>query len=64
MRSTISLCHELGIKVVAEGVEDDDTMTRLTELGCDVAQGYGIARPLTLEALTEWLTTSRFSPLL
>jgi len=63
VRSTIELCHELGISVVAEGVEDDDTMARLSQLGCDMAQGYGISSPLSIEALTAWFSTSRFSSL-
>ncbi len=63
VRSTIELCHELGILVVAEGVEDDRTMDRLREFGCDVVQGYGISQPLQLDALSEWLLTSRFAPL-
>jgi EAL domain-containing protein (putative c-di-GMP-specific phosphodiesterase class I) len=63
VRSTIELCHELGILVVAEGVEDDRTMERLREFGCDMAQGYGISHPLQLDALSEWLSTSRFAPL-
>jgi len=60
VRSTIALCHELGIHVVAEGVEDESTLARLSDFGCDVAQGYGIGRPLTVEGLDEWFATSRF----
>jgi EAL domain-containing protein (putative c-di-GMP-specific phosphodiesterase class I) len=52
------MCHQLGIVVVAEGVEDRPTLARLQELGCDVAQGYGLCRPLTLEALQQWLISS------
>jgi diguanylate cyclase (GGDEF)-like protein/PAS domain S-box-containing protein len=62
VRSTIELCHQLGIVVVAEGVEDDATMRLLERLGCDVVQGYGICRPLSLPALAEWLGTSDFAP--
>jgi EAL domain-containing protein (putative c-di-GMP-specific phosphodiesterase class I) len=58
VRSTIDMCHQLGIVVVAEGVEDRPTLARLQELGCDVAQGYGLCRPLTLEALQQWLISS------
>lgn len=63
VRSTIELCHELGILVVAEGVEDDLTMDRLQEFGCDMVQGYGISHPLQPEVLGDWLSTSRFAPL-
>lgn len=46
VRSTIELGHSLGFKVVAEGVEDQETLDRLKEFGCDLAQGYHISRPL------------------
>jgi c-di-GMP phosphodiesterase len=49
--------------VVAEGVEDKDAMRMLAEFGCDIVQGYGVCRPLTLAKLTEWLNTSDFAPL-
>ena len=46
MRSTVELAHGLGMRVVAEGVEDAGTYALLTELGCDEAQGFYISRPL------------------
>jgi diguanylate cyclase (GGDEF)-like protein len=45
VRSTIQLARELGLRVVAEGVEDDATRLRLSDLGCDAAQGFLFARP-------------------
>jgi EAL domain-containing protein (putative c-di-GMP-specific phosphodiesterase class I) len=45
VRSTVELAHNLGLVVVAEGVEDAETMAALSDCGCDVAQGYFIARP-------------------
>lgn len=48
VRSTIDLGHSLGLKVVAEGVEDQETLDLLALFGCDRAQGYLIARPLPL----------------
>lgn len=45
VRSTIELGHALGLRVVAEGVEDGETLALLKELGCDVGQGYFIGRP-------------------
>jgi EAL domain-containing protein (putative c-di-GMP-specific phosphodiesterase class I) len=55
VRSTIELAHNLGLRVVAEGAEQHEVLTRLTELGCDEAQGYGISRPLTSERFELWL---------
>ncbi|WP_051515446.1 putative bifunctional diguanylate cyclase/phosphodiesterase [Candidatus Blastococcus massiliensis] len=53
--STIELAHRLGLRVVAEGVEDDVTLQRLQSLGCDVSQGYLHARPLPATELEQWL---------
>ena len=47
--STIQLAHSLGLRVVAEGVEDEATEERLGELGCDLIQGYHLSRPLPSE---------------
>jgi diguanylate cyclase (GGDEF)-like protein len=55
VRSTINLGHDLGLEVVAEGVEDEPTLERLAELGCDRVQGYHISRPLPADAFTRWL---------
>jgi diguanylate cyclase (GGDEF)-like protein len=49
VRSTIDLAHNLNLRVVAEGVENEVALTRLAELGCDVAQGYHLSRPLPLK---------------
>ena len=45
VRATIDLGHALGLRVVAEGVEDETTLELLYDLGCDLAQGYCISRP-------------------
>lgn len=55
VRSTIALAHELGMKVVAEGVEDAACLALLAEMGCDTAQGYFISRPVSAGAFTELL---------
>jgi diguanylate cyclase (GGDEF)-like protein len=55
VRSTIELGHNLGLIVVAEGVENQETLVRLAELGCDTAQGYHLSRPVPADELTEWL---------
>ncbi len=56
VRSTISLGHSMGLKLVAEGIEDQETMDSLKELGCDIGQGYHIARPAEAPEFEEWLT--------
>jgi EAL domain-containing protein (putative c-di-GMP-specific phosphodiesterase class I) len=60
VRSTIDLAHHLGFKVVAEGVEDLDIWNSLVELGCDVAQGYYMSRPLPAAEMTKWLRKSEW----
>ena len=52
VRSTIDLAHNLGLRVVAEGVESEDAWRHLEALGCDFAQGYYLSRPLPAEAAT------------
>jgi diguanylate cyclase (GGDEF)-like protein/PAS domain S-box-containing protein len=58
--STIALAHDLGLSVVAEGVEDEVALDMLVGYGCDTAQGYFFSRPCAAEELTEWLTKSPF----
>jgi diguanylate cyclase (GGDEF)-like protein len=55
VRSTINLGHDLGLKVVAEGVEDEATLHRLAGLGCDFAQGYHFSKPLAPAAFDAWI---------
>ena len=55
VRSTIELGHNMGLKVVAEGVEDDGALMLLTKMGCDEAQGYFIAKPLPPDEYEAWL---------
>jgi diguanylate cyclase (GGDEF)-like protein len=56
VRSTIDLGHNMGLKVVAEGVENEDVMRQLVALSCDLVQGYHVSRPLPAAKFTEWLT--------
>ena len=55
VRSMIDLGHNLGLKVVAEGVEHADDLVLLRRLGCDLAQGFHLAKPLPLDELLAWL---------
>ena len=54
VRSTIQLAHALGMKVVAEGVEDEATLVSLRALGCNYAQGYYVGRPMMAERIAIW----------
>ncbi|HYI10186.1 MAG TPA: EAL domain-containing protein [Thermoanaerobaculia bacterium] len=55
VRTVIDLAHNLGKQVCAEGVEDEATWNALKDLGCDLAQGFWIARPMPAEELMQWL---------
>ncbi|MEO8133273.1 MAG: EAL domain-containing protein [Betaproteobacteria bacterium] len=59
VRSTIELGHNLGLAVVAEGVETEFELQELVRLGCDFAQGYWIGRPMTCDALEAWLKAAQ-----
>jgi EAL domain-containing protein (putative c-di-GMP-specific phosphodiesterase class I) len=60
VRSIVDLAHNLGVTVVAEGVEDEATMRRLISYGCDTAQGFYFSRPMPAAELSEWLDSSPF----
>jgi EAL domain-containing protein (putative c-di-GMP-specific phosphodiesterase class I) len=55
VQSTIDLAHNLGLQVVAEGVETQQAYDRLRSMGCDTAQGYFISRPMPGGELVEWV---------
>jgi diguanylate cyclase (GGDEF)-like protein len=59
VRSTIELGHNMGLEVVAEGVEDRAGMEFLKRLGCDQVQGYYISKPLPTQPFVEWLNARR-----
>ncbi len=55
VRSTIELGHNMGLQVVAEGVESLEILEQLDRLGCDIAQGYLLSKPLPASAFSAWL---------
>jgi diguanylate cyclase (GGDEF)-like protein len=59
VRHTVALAHDLGLRLVVEGVEDAATGAALARLGCDTAQGFAIARPMPVEDFLRWLVTPR-----
>ncbi|NQZ81124.1 MAG: EAL domain-containing protein [Colwellia sp.] len=61
VRSTIELAHNMGLSVVAEGIEDEAALLWLKEHGCELAQGYFISRPIPEESFNTWLVESNYS---
>jgi EAL domain-containing protein (putative c-di-GMP-specific phosphodiesterase class I)/CHASE2 domain-containing sensor protein len=59
VQSTIALAHSLDRKVVAEGVEHRDILDMLIEMNCDIAQGFAVGRPMSLESLAKRISTER-----
>jgi EAL domain-containing protein (putative c-di-GMP-specific phosphodiesterase class I)/CHASE2 domain-containing sensor protein len=59
VQSTIGLAHSLGRKVVAEGVEHRDVLDLLIGMGCDIAQGFAIGRPMSIDSLTKRMASER-----
>jgi diguanylate cyclase (GGDEF)-like protein len=56
--ATIAMAHGLGLRVTAEGVETERQLSKLTEMGCDEAQGYFFGRPVSAKGLTDYLVPS------
>jgi EAL domain-containing protein (putative c-di-GMP-specific phosphodiesterase class I) len=55
VKSIVDLGHSLELRVVAEGVEDADTLRYVEDVGCDLAQGYFIGRPMSGDAVLGWI---------
>lgn len=62
IKAIIDLAHGLGLRTVAEGVEDADTLGRLIVVGCDIAQGFHLALPMPAAALREWSQDALLAP--
>jgi diguanylate cyclase (GGDEF)-like protein len=62
VKATIELGHSLGFEVVAEGVEDEETLLKLKSLGCDLIQGFYISRPIGARDFTAWYKSSVWEP--
>lgn len=59
VKSTIELAHNLGYKVIAEGVENKETLLKLKALHCDIIQGYYISEPISIDQLVIWLIKNK-----
>ena len=57
VESTIELAHGLGRRVIAEGIEDLETLEMLRTIGCDIAQGYYLAKPMRFDAMQKLVTS-------
>ena len=55
VHTTIELAHHMNLRVVAEGIEDEDTLRQLSEMGCEEAQGYCLSKPVPSVELIDWL---------
>jgi len=60
VRTSIDMCHALGYEVVAEGVENEEIMDILKTMGCDIAQGYHIAKPMSVDDIILWIKNSQW----
>lgn len=60
VRSTIKLAHSMGLTVVAEGIEDEETLLWLKSQNCELAQGYFISKPLPAHEFEAWLSQSQY----
>jgi diguanylate cyclase len=56
VKATINLAHNLGLKVIAEGVASKEIMAKLKDYGCDMAQGYYLNKPLSVTDFTQWMS--------
>lgn len=63
VRSIVDLAHNLGLRVVAEGVENEDQFAMLREMGCDCAQGYLFSRPIAADEMCARLEAEKLSSL-
>jgi EAL domain-containing protein (putative c-di-GMP-specific phosphodiesterase class I) len=59
LRSIVALAHDLGMEVVAEGVETDSDAVELYQLGCEYGQGYAFGEPMSAETAREMLNAER-----
>ena len=64
VRTIVDLGHDFGLMVVAEGVENERTLAALADIGCDIAQGYYLTRPIPAAAFDTWCAGRHIAPLL
>jgi diguanylate cyclase (GGDEF)-like protein len=62
VRSTLELAHGMGLTAIAEGVESEAILNKLSMMGCDIAQGYYISRPMSSDDFIQWFHQSKWKP--
>ncbi len=62
VKAIINLAHNLGLSVTAEGVENDAIMAKLRDYNCDIAQGYYLSKPLSVNEFNDWIKMSKLFP--
>ncbi|WP_455198328.1 putative bifunctional diguanylate cyclase/phosphodiesterase [Kaarinaea lacus] len=62
IRATVGLAHDLGLTVVAEGVEDQESQDQLKQMGCEIAQGYHICKPVPASEISQFIASINGSP--
>lgn len=62
VKATINLAHNLGLHVTAEGVENQETLQKLTDFGCDLVQGYYFNKPLSVAEFNRWMVEKPWKP--
>ncbi|MBL4814785.1 MAG: EAL domain-containing protein [Shewanella sp.] len=60
VNSTLQLAHSLGLRVVAEGIEDEGALKWLAQRGCEMGQGYYLSKPIDADSLVDWLASSGY----
>lgn len=62
VKATINLAHNLGLHVTAEGVENQETLQKLADFGCDLVQGYYFNEPLSVAEFDRWMLKKPWKP--
>jgi len=64
VEASIAIAKQFKLRTVAEGIEDEQTLTQLKSMGCDIAQGYHIQKPLPADKFEEWLAQQKVAKLM
>ena len=59
VHTTIELAHNMNLRVVAEGIEDEETLRQISDMGCEEAQGYFLGKPMSSGELLHWMNNRK-----